>query len=55
MLTSSIQILNKALTDIAYVQSLKGHLSTVVTKAYVESLHYTHGKFRKCALVEEKC
>jgi hypothetical protein len=40
---ASPQIMNKALTDIAYVQSLKGHVGDLVVHAYVQCLEYTHG------------
>jgi hypothetical protein len=39
-----VQIMNKALTDIAYVQSLKGHIGALVVRVYVKCLEYTHGK-----------
>jgi hypothetical protein len=39
-----VQIMNKALTDIAYVQSLKGYVGVLVVRAYIKCLEYTHGK-----------
>ena len=38
------QIINRALSDIGYVTSLKGLLGEIVTEAYVKCLTYTHGK-----------
>ncbi|OCK73579.1 putative tetracycline-efflux transporter [Lepidopterella palustris CBS 459.81] len=37
------EIMDRALADIEYVQSLKGHLGEIVTRAYVKCLEYTHG------------
>lgn len=41
---STVQIINKALSDIEYVRSLEGRLGQLVTEAYVRCLTYTHGE-----------
>ena len=38
-----VQIIEQSLSDIGYVQSLKGHVHVVVINAYVRSIKYTHG------------
>lgn len=38
-----IQIIEQSLSDIVYVNSLKGHVHVVVINAYVRSIKYTHG------------
>lgn len=41
---SGTKIISRVLSDLEYVQLLKGHLGTIVTSAYIKSLAYTHGK-----------
>lgn len=41
--TDLLQIIDRALSDLEYVRSLKGHVGELVTQAYIKSLSYTHG------------
>lgn len=45
------QIIDRALSDIEYVRSLKGRLGELVTDAYIRCLGYTHGRSRSLLLV----
>ena len=39
-----VQIIERSLSDINYVQSLEGHVQEVVLSAYVGSIKNTHGE-----------
>ena len=47
-LTPDAQIIRKAVSDIGYIQNLKGQLRTLVVQSYVNALRNTHGKNCQC-------